>query len=73
MTLEREADAVVLTVRDNGKGFASGAPRKPESLGLLGLHERASLLEGEVTVESAPGRGTSIEVRLPMEPAGRQA
>ena len=72
VTLEREADSVVLTVRDNGKGFASGAPRKPESLGLLGLHERASLLEGEVTVESAPGRGTSIEVRLPMEPVGRQ-
>ena len=71
VTLERDADSVVLTVRDNGRGFASGAPRKPESFGLLGLRERVSLLGGEVSVESAPGRGTSIEVRLPLERAGR--
>ena len=72
VTLERDADSVVLTVRDNGRGFASGAPRKPESFGLLGLRERANLLGGELSVESAPGRGTSIELRLPMERAGGQ-
>ena len=37
-----------------------------ETLGLVGLRERAYLLGGEVAFISAPGRGTNIEVRLPV-------
>jgi PAS domain S-box-containing protein len=56
-------------VRDNGRGFESGNPRKPNSYGLVGLRERAYLLDGEVSFDTAPGRGTTIEVRIPLTPA----
>jgi PAS domain S-box-containing protein len=65
--LERDADAVMLTVRDNGQGFRAGEARKPGSYGLTGLRERAALLDGEVSIESAAGRGTVIELRLPTK------
>ena len=69
VTLQREAGEVTLTVSDDGVGFALDAPRKPACYGLLGLRERAMLLGGEVAIESAPGRGTLVEVRLPLEAA----
>ena len=65
VTIERSAAEVVLTVRDNGKGFVPSAPRRPDSHGLTGLRERASLLNGTVRIESSPGGGTLVELRLP--------
>lgn len=67
VTLERSPQAVVLTVRDDGRGFAPDEPRKPGSYGLLGLKERAYLLSGKVHIESSPGKGTLVEMRLPAE------
>jgi signal transduction histidine kinase len=67
VTLTREGDAVTLTVHDNGKGFDMNDPRKPNSFGLLGLRERAYLLGGEAQIESAPGKGTTIEIHLRVE------
>ncbi|MBC8022159.1 MAG: PAS domain-containing sensor histidine kinase [Burkholderiales bacterium] len=64
VSLGREGPDIVLAVHDNGRGFTTGAPRKPGSFGLLGLRERAALLGGEVSIESAPGRGTHIELRI---------
>ncbi|MDO8756123.1 MAG: PAS domain-containing sensor histidine kinase [Polaromonas sp.] len=60
---------ITLSVRDNGRGFATEAPRKPQSLGLMGLHERAQLLKGSVSIDSAPGRGTRVEVVIPLSEA----
>lgn len=58
-------------IEDNGIGFgADGQPpggTAPSQLGLAGMDERASLLGGSVTVESAPGRGTSLYVRIPVQ------
>jgi signal transduction histidine kinase len=67
VTLEKSAREVTLTVHDNGAGFSPGEPRKPAAYGILGLHERAALLGGEVRIESAPGRGTTVEVRVPLD------
>lgn len=64
--LAREGEAVVLAVVDDGVGFAADAPRKPQSLGLPGLRERAQLLRGAVRVTSEPGRGTRVEARIPL-------
>jgi PAS domain S-box-containing protein len=55
-----------LSVEDNGVGFAVQDPRKPQSLGLVGLRERAHLLRGEVTIHSEPGQGTRVEARIPI-------
>jgi PAS domain S-box-containing protein len=63
--VERGAEAVTLRVRDDGVGFATTGARRPESLGLLGLRERARLLGGSVAIVSTPGAGTTVQVQLP--------
>ncbi len=64
---------IILRVRDDGRGFDTGQPRKPNSFGLAGLRERASLLGGDISVESAAGRGTLVEVRIPLAQAAPAA
>ena len=64
-----ERDGVVLEICDNGRGMPQavlgGPPAGPGRLGLIGMRERAALLEGSATVESTPGRGTQIVVYIP--------
>lgn len=66
VALDQSGGEVRLAVRDNGRGFEPTGPRRPNSFGLLGLRERAYLLNGEIKIETAPGQGTSIEARLPL-------
>jgi PAS domain S-box-containing protein len=68
--VERTGAAVVLEVADDGAGFALEAPRKTSSLGLMGLRERARLLQGTVDIDTAPGRGTRIRVSIPVPETG---
>ena len=67
VSIDLRDGAVALRVRDDGRGFSPDDPRKPGSFGLMGLRERAYLLGGEVNIASEPGRGTTIEVRIPLE------
>ena len=68
--LKREDGFVCLLVNDNGQGFDVDAtrhsPDPARALGLAGMEERVSLLGGELTVESFPGRGTTVSARIPM-------
>ncbi len=66
VSLDQADGLFTLSVRDNGCGFDVSNPRKPDSYGLVGLRERAFLVGGEVEVESGHGRGTLIEVRIPI-------
>jgi PAS domain S-box-containing protein len=68
VAIEENGSEVTISVRDDGLGFSPQEPRKPNSFGLAGLRERAYLLGGEAAIISAPGRGTNIEVRLPVSP-----
>lgn len=70
VSIERIPGAVVLQVRDNGRGFVADAPRKPYSLGLMGLRERTQLLKGSLRVDSQPGQGTCIDVHIPVAEPG---
>ena len=67
--LERRVDQAVLIIEDDGRGFvvnhASTEPLRG-GFGLVSMRERATLVGGELHIESAPGRGTSIYVRIPM-------
>lgn len=57
---------IELTVTDDGTGFDSAAPT--EGLGLVGLGERVTVHRGQLAVRSLPGEGTTLRVRLPLEP-----
>lgn len=75
---ERRPSQVSLIVEDDGRGFDAEAvlqaPDTQGKLGLLGMFERASLVGGSVEIESSPGHGTSVFVRLPLrEPGPGQA
>lgn len=67
--LEAKAHALILEVRDNGKGFNAQEPRARRSLGLVGMQERALLLNGELNVEGVPGVGTTMTLRIPLPPS----
>jgi len=68
--LQRRSDHVSLIVEDDGQGFdAPGmlqAPADQGKLGLLGIQERATLAGGSAQIESSPGAGTTMLVRLPL-------
>ena len=64
--LAAEDSQLLLKVADNGKGILPEEMRKARSFGLLGMRERALLLDGEVNVHSAPGQGTTITLRVPL-------
>ena len=66
ISLAKDGDDYVLKVRDNGKGF-DVAQQKLDSFGVVGMRERALMLGGELHIESHPGQGTSIEVRIPQQ------
>ena len=60
----RATDAwLMVTVQDDGRGFQHG---RAHGLGLTGMHERAESLGGSVKITSGPGKGTLIEVALPL-------
>lgn len=65
----REGHVMLLEVRDDGVGFDTGGARKPQSLGLVGLRERAHLLKGELQVTSGPAQGTTVRARIPVQAA----
>jgi signal transduction histidine kinase len=66
-----EGERVVGAVEDDGRGFEKTAG--PEEIGgLAHMAERASLLGGACSVDSAPGEGTRVEVSLPAGGAGRR-
>jgi len=59
---------LVLEVRDNGKGIAEEKLNNSQSLGLLGMRERASLLGGSVEITNLHGKGTKASVSIPLRP-----
>jgi len=61
-----EAGHLVMHVRDDGVGFDPQAARKPDSLGLMGVRERAQLLQGSVQIDASPGAGTCVRVTIPL-------
>ena len=63
--LEVGGDGVKLEVADNGVGIADSELNGRKSLGLLGMHERALLFGGEVSIGGAPGHGTRVSVTIP--------
>ncbi len=66
--LEARQDMVILEIQDNGQGFDMEQVRGKRSLGLLGMRERAEMVAGTLTIDSAPGKGTFVVVSVPLNP-----
>jgi PAS domain S-box-containing protein len=65
--LERRADHVLLAIEDDGVGF-DAAERDTGGFGLLGMQERAALVGASLEIESTPGLGTTILLRMATAP-----
>ena len=66
VSLAEEPGWLIVTTRDNGRGFVEPVT---DTLGLIGMRERAEVVGGTLDVESAPGRGTTVRARLPLPEA----
>jgi signal transduction histidine kinase len=58
---------VVATVEDNGVGFLPTTPTVEDQLGLFGMRERVEMLKGHFAIESSPGKGTTVNVEIPID------
>lgn len=67
---EMAAEMCTASVTDNGVGFDLAAfraqPPGPQHLGLISMEERAGLVGGQLEITTAPGRGTTVTVRIPL-------
>ncbi|HEV2661487.1 MAG TPA: sensor histidine kinase, partial [Ktedonobacteraceae bacterium] len=71
VVLKEDADTVYATISDDGIGFdaeqlqKTPGPGQERGWGLVGMHERASLLDGSLTIDSQSGSGTIVRVSIP--------
>jgi signal transduction histidine kinase len=75
VSLQRQDDDLDIRIRDDGTGFdvlaVQSRVSQRQSLGLLGMEERVRLLDGRLVIDSHPGKGTEVRVRIPFHrPAG---
>ncbi|MEO8407488.1 MAG: histidine kinase, partial [Oxalobacteraceae bacterium] len=68
--LSRDAGKIRMTVADNGVGMAQNCRRKAKSYGLIGIQERINTLHGEMVIDSAESRGTTLTVIIPADQPG---
>ncbi len=66
ITLHIRADAVRLTLRDDGQGFDTAQVVPATSHGIVGMRERAKLLNGTLRIRSRAGRGTTVTASVPL-------
>jgi signal transduction histidine kinase len=71
VTMEARAEELLLETIDDGKGFSPAALLQRDfsrgGYGLFSIHERMTYIRGDMTVDSTPGKGTRILLRVPLE------
>lgn len=65
--LNREANAMILEIKDNGIGFNKNNSSRPDSYGIIGMKERVVLLKGKLEITSKPNKGTCVKVEIPCD------
>jgi PAS domain S-box-containing protein len=71
--LRGASDGIHLTVRDAGLGFDPETAVNNRGLGLVSMQERVNLVKGTFSIDSRPGRGTTIHARVPLSKKGESA
>ena len=66
ISIQKNAENLILKIKDNGVGIAQEQTKDFKSLGIIGMKERALILGGEVTIEGTPGKGTEVRVEIPL-------
>jgi signal transduction histidine kinase len=70
LSITKIPDAIRMEISDNGKSFHVGAvlmAKSPKRLGLIGMKERLEMVGGRLSIESAPGKGTTVRAEIPLE------
>ena len=67
-TMTCPGNNIIVTIKDNGKGFDMTRAAGKKTLGLLGMKERILMMEGKFDINSRPGAGTEIIVTVPLQP-----
>lgn len=71
--LTRQKDRLLVKIQDNGQGYESADGQKQKhGLGLLTMRERANMLGAKLRMHSAPGKGTIIQLSIPVKTSGPQ-
>ncbi|MDF3935484.1 PAS domain-containing sensor histidine kinase [Pseudomonas citronellolis] len=68
LALRVEGAELCLSIGDDGRGFDTEAAWRGSSFGLVGMRERVLMLGGRLEIDSLPGEGSSLRVRVPLEP-----
>ena len=72
ITLKKNENQVILTVRDNGLGITPDRINDPRSLGLIGMRERVYARDGSIQIRGLPQGGTKIAVELSLNRRGNR-
>jgi signal transduction histidine kinase len=72
IVLSYDREKVILQISDKGHGFNVAQKQSlPDHWGLEGMRERANAVDGELSIRSTPGKGTTVEVYIPLKKPGR--
>jgi signal transduction histidine kinase len=66
--LSGRKDGITLRVVDTGDGFDPNEIKGKRGLGLISMEERVRLVRGKFSIQSQPGKGTMVEVFVPLKP-----
>ena len=69
LSITKIPGGIRMEISDNGKSFHVGAAlmaKNPKRLGLIGMKERVEMIGGRLTIESAPGKGTTVRADVPL-------
>ena len=61
-------DTICLFLKDNGIGFDSASAKKRAGIGVASMVERARLVNGDLSIESGPEKGTTLKLKIPVTP-----
>ena len=63
VTIAQNSDKITVEIADDGHGFD---PERQRGMGILGMEERVRRLGGTLTIDSAPGKGSTVDAELPL-------
>lgn len=67
VSVEQIGNEMILTINDNGVGISKTELESPKSFGLIGMKERAFILNADLEIESLPGKGTTVVLKVPLK------